>query len=52
MLCEHPEVEKRLRAEMLQVVGQDQRPTLEKMREMKYTRAFLNGTLLYLFRAT
>ena len=45
MLCENPEVEKRLRAEMLKVVGHDARPTLAKMREMKYTRAFLNGVL-------
>jgi len=43
MLCEHPDVEQRLRAEMNKVVANDQHPTAEDIREMKYTKAFLNG---------
>ena len=43
MLSEHPDIEKRLRQEIFDVVGQTGRPTYDQMREMKYTRAFLNG---------
>ena len=44
MLSEHPEIEKRLRQEIYEKVGQTGRPTYEQMRDMKYMRAFLNGT--------
>ena len=43
MLSEHPDIEKRLRQEIFDVVGQTGRPTYDQMREMKYMRAFLNG---------
>ena len=43
MLSEHPDIEKRLRQEIFDVVGQMGRPTYDQMREMKYMRAFLNG---------
>ncbi|KAI0350150.1 cytochrome P450 [Trametes cingulata] len=44
-LAEHPEVLKRLRAEVLSVVGPIQRPTYDNVREMKYMRAFINEVL-------
>jgi len=43
MLSEHPEIEKRLRQEIYEKVGQTGRPTYEQIRDMKYMRAFLNG---------
>ena len=43
MLSEHPDIEKRLREEIYEKVGQTGRPTYDQMREMKYMRAFLNG---------
>ena len=43
MLSEHPDIEKRLRKEIYDVVGQTGSPTYDQMREMKYMRAFLNG---------
>ncbi|KAI0629955.1 cytochrome P450 [Trametes polyzona] len=44
-LAEHPHVLKRLRAEVLSVVGPSQRPTYDNVREMKYMRAFINEVL-------
>ena len=46
MLSEHPDIEKHLRQEIFNVVGQRERPTYDQMREMKYMRAFLNGMYL------
>ena len=46
MLSQHPDVEKRLRTEIVEKVGLRENPTIEKMREMKYTRAFLNGVFV------
>jgi len=46
MLTQHPEVEARLRQEMLEKVGPNETPTYENMRDMKYMRAFLNGLFL------
>ena len=46
MLSEHPDIEKRLRQEIISVVGQTGRPTYDHMREMKYMRAFINGMCL------
>ena len=43
MLSEHPDIEKRLRQEIYDIVGPTGRPTYDHMREMKYMRAFLNG---------
>jgi hypothetical protein len=43
MLSEHPDIERRLRREIFDVVGQTGRPTYDQMREMKYMRAFING---------
>ena len=43
LLSLHPEVLERLRAEVLEVVGPTERPTYERIREMKYLRAVLNG---------
>jgi len=48
MLAEHPDIEARLRQEVLEKVGAFNRPTYENMREMKFMRAFLNGTLFLL----
>jgi cytochrome P450 len=48
MLSEHPDIEKRLRQEIFDVVGQTGRPTYDKMREMKFMRAFLNGMFYFL----
>ncbi|KAF8810019.1 cytochrome P450 [Phlegmacium glaucopus] len=45
MLSEHPGIEKRLRQEIYEIVGQTGRPTYDQMREMKYMRAFLNEVL-------
>ena len=41
----HPEVLARLRAEILQTVGKDRRPTYDDLRNMKYLRAVINETL-------
>jgi len=43
LLSLHPEVQQRLRDEVLEVVGPTERPTYEHIREMKYLRAVLNG---------
>jgi len=45
LLSLHPDVFKRLRAEVLEVVGPTERPTYENIRDMKYLRAVLNETL-------
>ena len=50
MLSEHPDIEKRLRQEIYDVVGQTGRPTYDQMREMKYMRAFLNGNYVCIER--
>lgn len=43
MLSEHPQIEDRLRKEIFESVGPTGNPTYSQIREMKYTRAFLNG---------
>jgi cytochrome P450 len=43
MLSEHPDIEKRLRQEIYDIVGRKGRPTYDQMRVMRYMRAFLNG---------
>ncbi|KAI6119977.1 cytochrome P450 [Pisolithus croceorrhizus] len=45
MLSQHPDVLKRLRAEILDTVGSSGRPTSTDVEEMKYTRAVINETL-------
>lgn len=45
MLAEHPEVCKRLRQEILEHVGDSQRPTFDDMKDMKYLRAVINETI-------
>ncbi|PPQ95842.1 hypothetical protein CVT26_015972 [Gymnopilus dilepis] len=45
MLTEHPDIEKRLRQEIFDKVGTTESPTYDQMRDMKYTRAFLNEVL-------
>ncbi|KAI6099100.1 cytochrome P450 [Pisolithus sp. B1] len=45
MLSEHPNVLRRLRAEVLSSVGDSRRPTYDDVREMKYMRAVINETL-------
>ncbi|KAH9483187.1 Cytochrome P450 monooxygenase 75 [Psilocybe cubensis] len=45
MLAEHPDIETRLRNEILEKVGANETPTYDQMREMKYMRAFLNEVL-------
>ncbi|KAI0744063.1 cytochrome P450 monooxygenase pc-2 [Daedaleopsis nitida] len=44
-LSEHPDVFKRLREEILSVVGPTRRPTYDDIRNMKYLRAVINETL-------
>ena len=39
----HPDVLRRLRAEVLEVVGPTRRPSYEDIRQMKFLRAVLNG---------
>jgi hypothetical protein len=48
MLTQHPDIEHRLRQEIFETVGPTGSPTYEQMREMKYTRAFLNGMNHYI----
>lgn len=43
MLAEHPDILQRLRKEVLSTVG-TRRPTYDDIRDMKYLRAFINGT--------
>ncbi|KDR74319.1 hypothetical protein GALMADRAFT_227391 [Galerina marginata CBS 339.88] len=45
MLSEHPQIEDRLRKEIFESVGPTGNPTYSQIREMKYTRAFLNEVL-------
>ncbi len=45
MMCEHPDMASRLRSEILERVGNSRTPTNEDIREMKYLRAFINGTI-------
>ena len=46
MLSQHPDVLARLREEIIAKVGVSNRPTHDDMRDMKYLRAFINGTQL------
>lgn len=39
----HPDVLKRLRAEILDKVGSSRRPTYDDIRDMKFLRAVING---------
>jgi Cytochrome P450 len=48
MLTQHPDITQRLRDEIFNTVGRG-RPTFEQMKEMKYLRAFINGTLNHPF---
>ena len=48
MLTQHPDIEHRLRQEIHEKVGAIGSPTYQQMREMKYTRAFLNGMCHYI----
>ena len=43
MLADSPHVLRRLREEILSVLGNEQIPTFEHVREMKYLRAVING---------
>ncbi|KII89791.1 hypothetical protein PLICRDRAFT_39961 [Plicaturopsis crispa FD-325 SS-3] len=45
LLAEHPEIFARLRAEVLEHVGPDRRPSYEDLRQMKLMRACINETL-------
>jgi len=45
MLIEHPEVEQRLRQEISEKIGSGRSPTVQDIKELKYLKAFLNGTL-------
>ncbi|TBU33844.1 cytochrome P450 monooxygenase pc-3 [Dichomitus squalens] len=44
-LAEHPDILRRLREEILSVVGPTRRPSYEDIRNMKYLRAVINETL-------
>ncbi|KAF5354121.1 hypothetical protein D9756_007165 [Leucocoprinus leucothites] len=39
----HPDIEQRLRQEILEKVGSERSPTIEDIRELRYLRAFLNA---------
>jgi hypothetical protein len=43
MLADNPHVLRKLREEILSVLGHEQTPTFEHVREMKYLRAVING---------
>lgn len=43
MLADHPPVLRRLREEVLNVLGPKEAPTFEHVKEMKYLRAVING---------
>ncbi|KAJ7174420.1 cytochrome P450 [Mycena filopes] len=45
MLAEHPDIEAKLRKEILDTVGSSKMPTYDDLRGMKYLRAFINETL-------
>jgi len=45
MLADNPHVLRKLREEILSVLGHEQTPTFEHVREMKYLRAVINETL-------
>lgn len=47
MLAENPHVMRRLRQEIIAVVGQTRRPTYDEIRSMKYLRAFINGACVW-----
>ena len=49
MLADNPHVLRRLREEVLSVLGPKQTPTFEHVREMKYLRAVINGEVPRLF---
>jgi cytochrome P450 len=51
MLTQHPDISRRLREEVLNTVGRG-RPTFEQMKEMKYLRAFINGTSCSFFHVS
>lgn len=48
LLSFHPGVFKRLRAEVLEIIGPAERPTHENIQDMKYLCSVLNGRLLTL----
>jgi hypothetical protein len=43
MLIEHPDIERRLREEILTTIGSERSPTIEDLRKLRYLKAFLNG---------
>lgn len=43
MLSQHPDILRKLRSEILAIVGPNRRPTYDDFRDMKYLRAVLNG---------
>lgn len=45
MLADNPHVLRRLREEILSVLGPEQTPTFEHVKEMKYLRAVINGEI-------
>ncbi|KIK53185.1 hypothetical protein GYMLUDRAFT_49511 [Collybiopsis luxurians FD-317 M1] len=45
MLSQHPHILRKLREEILTVIGPHRRPTYDDLRDMKYLRAVLNETL-------
>lgn len=45
MLAENPHILKRLRQEVLEIVGETRRPTFDDMKDMKYLRAVINETI-------
>ena len=45
-LCMYPHILEKLRKEILETVGPERRPDYDDIKNMKYLRAFLNGTYM------
>jgi len=43
MLSEYPNIAKRLREEVMELVGAERPPNYQELYSLKYLRAFLNG---------
>lgn len=49
LLAENPDILARLRTEILDTVGPSARPTMDNIRDMRFLRAVINGTLFSLY---
>ena len=44
ILTQRPDITRRLREEISRIVGSSRNPTYQDIRDMKYLRAFINGS--------